>query len=322
MSDDSEENDNNVSNYVVFHATTQKINESVTPIVVTDQTTATTSEVVASSDNSDSSENEDSKSGIDDIEGLNDEEILKAYEELLQKFIKVHTLNKSLKNKIYDLVDKNKSLEESVAKYKVFLKEKDERIRELTTEIDSTKRNLRMLNFGTTNLDQILNIGQSPKIQNGLGYSTVIDSVATEQKTVFVKAASTAAVQSVSGKKVISPVAESKVNRFVPICYFCNYPGHIRSKCCKYKKNLRMNKIEQSYFKPRTAPRTKIDLSDKPVKKLWIVKSHLTCQVAYTSMKAVTTDDWYFDNGCSRHITGEKRYLCDYQNMPDGCLFW
>ena len=77
-----------------------------------------------------------------------------------------------------------------------------------------------MLNSGTTNLDQILNIGQSPKIRSGLGYSTVTNSVATEQKTVFVKAASTAAVQLVSGKKVISPVAESKVNMFVPIFYF------------------------------------------------------------------------------------------------------
>ena len=90
---------------------------------------------------------------------------------------------------------------------------------------------------------------------------------------------------------MISSVAERKVNRFVPTCHFCNYPGHIRPKCYKYKRFLRMNKIGQSYFKPRTAPRTKIDLSDKPVKKFWIVKSHLTCQVSYTSMKSVTTDD-------------------------------
>ena len=51
-------------------------------------------------------------------------------------------------------------------------------------------------------------------------------------------------------------------------------------------------------------------------------KSHLTCQVAYTSMKAVTTDDWYFDSGCSRHIIREKSYLSDYQNMPDGYVFF
>ena len=34
--------------------------------------------------------------------------------------------------------------------------------------------------------------------------------------------------------------------------------------------------------------------------------------------RSITIDDWYFDNGCSRHMTGERSYLCDYQNMPDG----
>ena len=82
-SDDSEEDDNNVSNYVVFHATTQRLNDFVTLVVAIDQTIETISEVAASNDNSDSSENEDSESDIDDIEGLNVEEILKAYEELL-----------------------------------------------------------------------------------------------------------------------------------------------------------------------------------------------------------------------------------------------
>ena len=120
-----------------------------------------------------------------------------------------------------------------------------------------------MLNSSTTNLDQILNIGQSPKIRSGLGYSTITDSVAIEQKTVFIKATSTTSAQPVSGKKMISPVAESKVNRFVPICYFCNFPGYIRPKCYKYKNILWMNKIEQPYYKPRTTPITKIDLSDK-----------------------------------------------------------
>ena len=74
-----------------------------------------------------------------------------------------------------------------MAKYKVLLEEKNERILELTTEIDSTKKNLRMLNSSTTNLDQILNIGQSAKIWSGLGYSTVTNSVATEQKTFLSK---------------------------------------------------------------------------------------------------------------------------------------
>ena len=72
-------------------------------------------------------------------------------------------MNKSLKDKICNLVGEKKSLEESVTKYKVFLDEKDERILELTTEIGSTMRNLRMLNSGTTKLDQILNLDNQQK---------------------------------------------------------------------------------------------------------------------------------------------------------------
>ena len=96
-------------------------------------------------------------------------------------------MNKSLKDKICDLIGEKKSLKEFMAKYKVLLEEKNERILELTTEIDSTKKNLRMLNSSTTNLDQILNIGQSTNIRNGLGYNTVTDSVTIEQKLFLSK---------------------------------------------------------------------------------------------------------------------------------------
>ena len=88
------------------------------------------------------------------------------------------------------------------------------------------------------------------------------------------KRESSTANQSNFGKKIMTPMLEDKVNRFVPVCHFCNRLGHICPKCCKYKKLFRMNKIEQLYSKPRTAPKIKIDLNDKPVKKLWI-KNHI-----------------------------------------------
>ena len=56
-----------------------------------------------------------------------------------------------------------------------------------------------------------------------------------------------------------------------------------------------MNRIEQPYSKPRTTLKIETDLNDKPIKKLWIKKSDLFYHVAYTSMKAVTIDYWYFD---------------------------
>ena len=43
----------------------------------------------------------------------------------------------------------------------------------------------------------------------------------------------------------------------------------------------------------------------------------LFCNVAYTSLKAVTTDSWYFDSGCSRHMTGNRKYLTDYHVVAE-----
>ena len=70
------------------------------------------------------------------------------------------------------------------------------------------------------------------------------------------------------GKKVIPPVPEGKVNRFFLVHHFCNRLDHIHLKCYKCKKKkIRMNRIEQPYFKPRIASKIKIKLNNKPVKK-------------------------------------------------------
>ena len=62
-----------------------------------------------------------------------------------------------------------------------------------------------------------------------------------------------------------------------------------------------MNSVEQPYYKSRTAPKHKIDLKNKFVKKIWVKKSDLNCYVASTSLKTVSTDSSHFAKGCSKH---------------------
>ena len=62
--------------------------------------------------------------------------------------------------------------------------------------------------------------------------------------------------------KIIKPVLP-KVKRFVLVCYYCSMPGHICPKCYKLKNMLRMKKIEQPYYKPKNAPKIKIELDNK-----------------------------------------------------------
>src|ERR1044072_3068194 len=36
-----------------------------------------------------------------------------------------------------------------------------------------------------------------------------------------------------------------------------------------------------------------------------------TALIAHTSLRVSSKEDWYFDSGCSRHMTGMKNYLVD-----------
>ena len=78
---------------------------------------------------------------------------------MYDNWIKICNVNKFLKDKIFVLVDENKELKGVVFNLKSIVKEKDENVHEITTELESRKKILRMLNFDTTKLDQILNMG-------------------------------------------------------------------------------------------------------------------------------------------------------------------
>ena len=66
--------------------------------------------------------------------------------------------------------------------------------------------------------------------------------------------------------------------------------GHIRPKCYKYIKFLKMKRIEKKNYVPRTTPKIKVELDNKSPNRLWIRRSDLFCNVVYISLKTVTTD--------------------------------
>ena len=75
--------------------------------------------------------------------------------------------------------------------------------------------------------------------------------------------------------------------RFVPICHFCNRPGHIRPKCFEYQNTFKMDRFGKynyksrvAVYKPKNAPKHKIDLKTNHVKKIWVKKLNLNYCVA------------------------------------------
>ena len=70
---------------------------------------------------------------------------------------------------------------------------------------------------------------------------------------------------------------------------------------------------------PRKILRPKIDLNHK-IRKIWARKYDLTCLASFTCLKACATNSWYFDSGCSRHMTGDKSILVNHKSVSDGLV--
>ena len=108
-------------------------------------------------------------------------------------------------------------------------------------------------------------MGQSSK--HGLGYIETTNTVATIPKTVFVKAGVTSDVAATF--KTVSVTAAAKIvntpssgknstltlsrgkRRFIPICHFCNWPGHIHPKCFEYQNTFKMGRFRKYNYNSR-----------------------------------------------------------------------
>ncbi|MCH85253.1 gag-protease polyprotein, partial [Trifolium medium] len=85
-------------------------------------------------------------------------------------------------------------------------------------------------------------------------------------------------------------------------CHYCGRKGHIRPYCYKlygYPKNFRS---------PAPNP------ENVKTKKEWKEKENDVCLIAHSSLRASSRQDWYFDSGCSRHMTGVEGYLANLKS--------
>ncbi|KAK2402633.1 gag-protease polyprotein [Trifolium repens] len=85
------------------------------------------------------------------------------------------------------------------------------------------------------------------------------------------------------------------------VCHHCGKEGHIRTFCFEL---YGFPKFHEQFWNRHT----------RQVKN---AQSKLTCLIAHTSLRVSSKDDWYFDNGCSKHMTGEKAYLQEIKNYSN-----
>jgi len=83
-------------------------------------------------------------------------------------------------------------------------------------------------------------------------------------------------------------------------CPYCGKFGHIKPFCFKL-----YGYPSPSHHQPR--PKHHILVN----RKQWVPRTGVTNLIAHTSFRVSANEDWYFDSGCSRHMTGSKNLLID-----------
>jgi hypothetical protein len=86
------------------------------------------------------------------------------------------------------------------------------------------------------------------------------------------------------------------------VCHHCGKRGHIRPFCYKL------------YGYPDQKPQLNGVQKEEVIKKEWKPKGENVSLIAHTSLRASSREDWYFDSGCSRHMTGEEKYLINMRS--------
>ncbi|CAM8965046.1 unnamed protein product [Rhodiola kirilowii] len=79
-------------------------------------------------------------------------------------------------------------------------------------------------------------------------------------------------------------------------CFNCNQVGHLKSRCPELHNFIRRMDQLHEVLRP-------------PMKQIWRIKQKETCLAAFRSTFLPEKQRWYFDGGCSRHMTGNPGFL-------------
>ncbi|CAM8887350.1 unnamed protein product [Rhodiola kirilowii] len=172
-----------------------------------------------------------------------------------------------------------------------------------TKELNELKRSVRMLNSGTNNLNDILGSQRMESGHRGLGFTKESSS----KGTIFVETEHVSEqlpeqkVRKHPRQKVDLSQDKSRTTYLTPnqkkelcTCWYCFQIGHIRRQC-------RLFSAERRGHQQQTKPRQK---------QVWVPKEQPTiCMMACCSSRDTVQDSWFFDSGCSAHMTGNSEFL-------------
>jgi hypothetical protein len=161
----------------------------------------------------------------------------------------------------------------------------------LFSKLENQTKTIKMLNSGSDTLDEILLVGKNVGNAQGIGFNyKLLNKQGKTHVTKCVPAKTK--YDSTMSNNVSRHSGEdrkTKNNDKFPLwkCHYCNKNDHVKPYCCKL----------YGFPKHLIYP-----ISDQMKRKIWIVRNVGTANITHTSFRASSREDWYFDNGCSRHM--------------------
>src|SRR3954469_20652101 len=221
---------------------------------------------------------------------LSFEELATSYRKLCIRSAEVCQQGEKQKKYIAQLEADNKGLNETIS-------ELNSEISMLQSKLDQMSKSVKMLNNGTDMLEEILQVGKSSGDMSGIGFvgakKYFQDSSRTKPEAEMLKAMSKHVTQHHEKSEM-----KKKFQRWR--CHYCGRFGHIKPFCFR----LYGYPDQAPYYKPKQI---------MPIQKQqWKPKN--MALIAHTSLRVSDKEDWYFNSGCSRHMTGVKNLLVDIKN--------
>ncbi|KAM6553934.1 hypothetical protein CsatB_014696 [Cannabis sativa] len=268
-----------------------------------------------------------------------------AYEEMFAQWEYMTKQIRALKNSLEQVETEKGKLEDSVKNLNRLLDEKENEIYKLTADLIRTKQALQFIPPGTAAINQTLQLQKPYGDRTSLGYKMLYkqgnelsvehslpSNVNSSKKEDGSPDTSVTINESDSSERRQVPTGPTKLkfegrrtdadnfpqnDNFIPTCHFCNRRGHIRPKCYKLQ-----NYLKAMINRPNSFPPPNKSLGRKP-RREWKIKSKPNSDVglvAKLSLSAFVEGQWYFDSGCSRHMTGNKKLLVNFKDEKGGSV--
>ena len=219
----------------------------------------------------------------------------------------------------------------------------NEEVTELNSHLENLKKHVVML-FKGTDLDEILEKLPTPsRAKTGIGYEyKSVNRIKDYNKDgKYMPEKSKQPSPTMYGKMSphlstghhtthrqvlphMAPHRQRRQNpRFIPRhkskyrswrCHHCGRKGHIRPYCYKlygYPNETIQEKLDPSITNAKKEWKQKVDVTNT---KGCAAESCEKSLIAHTSLRVSSKEDWYFDSGCSKHMTGVEKYLMDIKS--------